>query len=225
MKTIIPFRKIINYFSQHGLIQTARYSWFRIYEGYHRRRLGIRTFYKIESTKLGISDPLCHDHVSALYSPFKKSIKKITLNPGKDVFVDFGSGMGAALRMAAQYPFKKIIGVEISSKLTEIARELLEREKGKLVCKNIALIVTNAADYTLPGDATVLFFNNPFSGAVLAGVLENVRHSLTENPRKITIIVKAPQHFEEIPDTRNWLRRVDRFKSYFGSPYSIYESF
>lgn len=42
-----------------------------------------------------------------------------------DVFVDFGSGMGRVVLQAARYPFRKVIGVEISETLHSIARERL----------------------------------------------------------------------------------------------------
>src|ERR687885_509057 len=38
-----------------------------------------------------------------------------------DVLIDFGSGKGRVLFLAAHYGFRKIIGVELSAKLNQIA--------------------------------------------------------------------------------------------------------
>ncbi|HVA32678.1 MAG TPA: class I SAM-dependent methyltransferase, partial [Candidatus Baltobacteraceae bacterium] len=41
-------------------------------------------------------------------------------------FVDVGAGMGRAVLLASEYPFKQVIGVELSRALAEIARENLQ---------------------------------------------------------------------------------------------------
>ena len=53
------------------------------------------------------------------------SIKKILNNieiDKKDIFVDFGCGKGRVLLIASQYKFNKIIGIEFSPELVDIAR-------------------------------------------------------------------------------------------------------
>ena len=49
-----------------------------------------------------------------------------------DVFLDLGSGMGRIVNMAARrYPFKRVIGVEISGELNDIAIENARRLGGR----------------------------------------------------------------------------------------------
>jgi predicted RNA methylase len=45
---------------------------------------------------------------------------------GETTFVDIGSGKGRALIIAAEYAFKRIIGVEYSPSLATICRRNLE---------------------------------------------------------------------------------------------------
>ena len=48
------------------------------------------------------------------------------------VFVDFGSGKGRVVMIAASFPFKAVIGVELSSELHQIAMENVRRAAPRL---------------------------------------------------------------------------------------------
>jgi len=82
-----------------------------------------------------------------------------------DVFIDYGSGMGRIVyEAAARYPFQRVIGLELSSQLNEIARSNLDRNAHLLRCRNVELITADVLDYQPPSDITVAFFYNPFTG-------------------------------------------------------------
>src|SRR2546430_8863932 len=51
---------------------------------------------------------------------FQRVLRDISMSED-DVFIDFGSGKGRVLFVAAHYPFRKVIGVELSAKLNQIA--------------------------------------------------------------------------------------------------------
>ena len=46
------------------------------------------------------------------------------------VFVDYGSGKGRTLLVAAEFPFKKIVGVEIAQELHAIAGKNVDQYRG-----------------------------------------------------------------------------------------------
>jgi Histone methylation protein DOT1 len=82
-----------------------------------------------------------------------------------DVFIDYGSGMGRIVyAAAARYPFQRVIGLEVSGQLNEIARSNLDRNAHLLRCRNVELITADVLDYQPPSDITVAFFANPFTG-------------------------------------------------------------
>ena len=68
------------------------------------------------------------------------------------VFVDLGCGKGRALLLASRFPFKEIIGVELSATLCEIARRNIANwDKDPLQrCKRLRTVCLDAADYRLP---------------------------------------------------------------------------
>ena len=54
---------------------------------------------------------------------FGRLMGKLDVDHREFVFVDYGSGKGRVLMLAADYPFKRIVGVEFSPPLDRIARE------------------------------------------------------------------------------------------------------
>ncbi len=83
-------------------------------------------------------------------------------------FVDIGSGMGRVVLLASHYPFKQILGVEISPALHEIARENLANYRdARQHCRDVRLIRADAGSYTLPGGNVLLYLYNPFEKPML----------------------------------------------------------
>ena len=64
---------------------------------------------------------------------FSGLMAKLDVDHREFVFVDYGSGKGKVLMLAADLPFKRIVGVEFSPPLERIARE------------NIAMLGADAA--------------------------------------------------------------------------------
>lgn len=79
-----------------------------------------------------------------------------------DVFVDIGSGKGRAVLVAAMYPFRRVIGLELSPSLNAIARANVERSLHRLRCKDVELVTADATQWELPDDVTVVFLANPY---------------------------------------------------------------
>lgn len=132
------------------------------------------------------------DH-SEIYTPmpektFHYVLTHLNLDFSDYTFVDFGAGKGKVLLMAANYPFKEIIGVEFASNLHEIAEHNIAnyRNEQKL-CSNITVSLDDACNFRLPEGKCLLFLFAPFKGPVLENVLENIRQSLIESPRSVVL--------------------------------------
>jgi SAM-dependent methyltransferase len=84
------------------------------------------------------------------------------------VFVDVGCGKGRALLLARDYPFRRIVGVEFSQQLADIAaRNLRDEPRAEVVC-------CDALNYRFPDGPLVVFANNPFDKAIMRQVLEGI---------------------------------------------------
>jgi SAM-dependent methyltransferase len=156
------------------------------------------------------------------YNGFRRAMRKLDIRRGHDVFIDIGSGRGRALVLAARYPFRKVIGVEFSAELCERARENVARVRSKLVCKDVEIVVADATTYELPAEVNVVYFYNPFTGALLSAVCENLRRSLATSPRPLTVLYANPADFEREVAGADWLRKKDEFT--YRHRWVVYES-
>ena len=81
---------------------------------------------------------------------FHEMIRKLPFDPREFVFVDLGSGKGKVLMLAAQYPFGRVIGVELWEDFHRIALANLESFRGRSdYAPEITSIRMDAADFVL----------------------------------------------------------------------------
>jgi len=201
------FRSFGSVLREHGVRALIRAIGDRLYIRWFEWRLGIRSEAVINLKELGIDNTSCRPYVPTDYHSFQTILDGLEIRSNEDVFLDFGSGMGRAVIMAAKYPFRKIYGIEIARQLNEIARQNVRRALPRLKCRDIELITANAREFVIPDEATVIYFFNPFSGEVLADVLQNIRASLRRQPRALRLICKIPERsaFEEEIVKHTWL--------------------
>jgi SAM-dependent methyltransferase len=128
-------------------------------------------------------------------SLFREAIAQIPEPLDDFLFIDFGSGKGRALLLAAEHPFGKITGVEFSSELNKIAQRNIERyKKSANSTRDIESICIDATAYPIPKEKSVCYFFNPFNEVVLAKVLGNIQKSIIEHPRTVYISYCNPIH-------------------------------
>jgi SAM-dependent methyltransferase len=96
-------------------------------------------------------------------------------------FVDIGCGKGRALMVAAQFPFRRLIGVEISPELCQIARANVALNPAWK--DRISIVNQDAIKFHYPEGALVLFAYYPFLTTILRRVLMNLKRQLRRSPR------------------------------------------
>lgn len=128
---------------------------------------------------------------------FKEIFKKLDWNFNESTFLDFGCGKGAVLAYATEYHFKKIIGIEYSKGLSEIAD--LNMKKLSLKSKSsieYEILNMDASEYKIPPEVDCIYLFNPFDACILEKVVKNILNSLHEYNRKIIIIYTNAIHEE-----------------------------
>ena len=116
-------------------------------------------------------------------------LSKLPIDHSEYTFIDYGSGKGRVLLQASEYPFKSIIGVELSKRLHETAENNLRICRYfDQKCVNVKSCCANATQLKLPDDPLVIFFFTPFFGAVMDQVISNIQESLSANPRPLHIV-------------------------------------
>lgn len=155
------------------------------------RRHGTDTGGMVPTSKLDIEDEATRWQ-SNLYlgSPARVTrhlVRSLGISYDKYSFVDYGSGKGRAVFVAAGFPFRKVTGVEISRTLHEIAEANLAKLAGKLESE-VELWCGNALDYELPSGNLVLHMYHPFGPDVLKQMLEHIQRAAEREPgRKILV--------------------------------------
>ncbi|MGH9640169.1 MAG: class I SAM-dependent methyltransferase [Bryobacteraceae bacterium] len=104
-------------------------------------------------------------------------------------FVDFGAGMGRALLLAAEYPFRAVIGVELNPTLARIARRnaALWRAAGRALAP-MRIVCRDAAEFELPPGPCVAFLFNPFGAPVLRRMLANWTRTLASYRAQLDLL-------------------------------------
>lgn len=181
---------------------------------WYEKKLGISSGGYIRRDELGL-DASGNEYAPSPYSILFKLFKGLEVKSGDDVFLDYGSGMGRALIVAALYPFNKIVGVEFSATLNAIAENNVRQAYEKLRCKDIEIITANAMTYVPPQSTTVFFLFNPFNNEILEAVLGKIRESLAAKPREIKIIYQRGNGHDAALDDLDWLTRCGSYRSYY----------
>lgn len=116
-----------------------------------------------------------------------------TLNFRDYTFIDLGSGKGRTLLMASDYPFRRIVGVELLPALHQIAQQNLRHYKSESQrCFSLASVCADAAAFPFPDDPLVLFLFNPFPESGMRRVVANLERSLRAHPRPVYILYHNP---------------------------------
>jgi Histone methylation protein DOT1 len=122
-------------------------------------------------------------------SVFSEVINSLSINYPDYTFIDFGSGKGRAVLLAARFPFREVIGVEFAENLSRISQQnIIVFPKAEIQAGHVEAICADASQYDLPPEQLLIFLNNPFGKQVMEKVIENVVKSYQSNPRKMVIV-------------------------------------
>lgn len=117
-----------------------------------------------------------------------------TLDLSEFTFVDLGSGKGRALLMASDYPFRRILGVELLPTLHQIAEQnLAQYHSDSQKCFSLESICTDATAFSLPEAPLVVYLFNPFPEVGLRRAILNLQRDLRMTPRPAYLLYHNPQ--------------------------------
>jgi SAM-dependent methyltransferase len=129
---------------------------------------------------------------------FQEMVNALGIDYSQFTFIDVGSGKGRPLLMAAEYPFRKIIGVELLPELNRIAEENIRKFPAERKrCSNITATLGDATELVFPLDPLVVFMFHPLPESGFRKVIGHLAASVRENPRLVWLIYANPL-FEEI---------------------------
>lgn len=193
----------------------------RINDRYYDRHFNVNTAAVKTETGYNLAEKESVPYHTIHYRGLFFLFDKIRDLDSENILLDYGCGKGRIVTVAAFCNFKKIIGVELSP-IISIAQENLKKMKFRKT-ENVELIKKDARDYTIPHDVNTFFFYNPFSGSALDEVVANIRRSVSQHPRKITIIYINYDDFDRCIDQQGWIKKKFEGMLLPDDYYAVYE--
>lgn len=164
------------------------------------------------SANVGWRDRLVAALVGPGYQPcdpelFRETLALLEADLRSFTFVDIGSGKGRALLMAAEHPFRRVVGVELLPQLHAIAERNLQhfghntRQAGEVVS-----LCMDARQFDFPSEPLVVFLFNPLPEPALQQVMARLGASLDARPRTAYAIYHNPVLEHVFSNDRRWQR-------------------
>jgi predicted RNA methylase len=146
------------------------------------------------------------------------------------VFVDVGSGAGRVVLVAALF-FRcaRVVGLERDPKYDSLARRNLDRMRPRPKTP-VEFVHDDVVVWDVPDDASVVFFNNVFTGDLFRTLVEKIIASVDRAPRKVTFLYGNPQaadvlaeypRFVLVDEIRSWRPKAEWAKECSVSVYEV----
>jgi SAM-dependent methyltransferase len=153
---------------------------------------GVNTADPVELWELPDADQLWVGR-NARYSPtpvrtVRNALSRCDVRHEEVTFVDVGCGKGRVLLLATEFPFRRIVGVEVSQTLCDVARRnVAAAAKTRAGCDRIEVVHADATRFDVPDDAGLFYFYEPFSADVSVAVLDRIENSIRRHPRSVVL--------------------------------------
>lgn len=114
---------------------------------------------------------------------WKLILGHLPIDSSRYTYIDFGCGKGRTMLLASEFGFRRIIGVDISPELIEIAEKNLASKdvSAEFVCGDVRV-------FQYPNEPIVLFMYNPFFQQIMASVVKKLSESVQAFPRDIFVV-------------------------------------
>lgn len=118
------------------------------------------------------------------------------LNPAEFAFIDFGCGKGRCLLLATRFGFGRIVGIELSPSLAEVARNNVDVFINKGIRPTIEIQNCPSVDAVLPSQPSVYFFYNPFDERIMRETFELIDKTVSDIKFEAFVVYVNPLHQE-----------------------------
>jgi hypothetical protein len=138
-----------------------------------------------------------HDrHITAYHgaapSLFRKLMRRwqpLAQQPMESInFIDIGAGKGRAMLLAAEMPFRRIIGVELHPALAAAARTNIETFQATHTTPPMRLNEADVMQLRMPVGPCLLFLFNPFDIVLMDRFLDRIAGQFKNRPGELDLL-------------------------------------
>ncbi|HLI76346.1 MAG TPA: class I SAM-dependent methyltransferase [Acidobacteriaceae bacterium] len=128
-------------------------------------------------------------------SAFTAAMNRLHLDWPRYTFVDIGCGKGRALLLALRFPFRRVLGVELSPALAAVAAQNLEyfRAQWRQAGVPAEAVAGDATRFPLPNGPLLLFLYHPFATPVMKRFLAHLREAAEQEERDVYMLYANPE--------------------------------
>ncbi len=163
---------------------------------------GIREISSLDPAAPGALHAVQYQATNAQF--VERAIRAVPLDPAGASFVDYGSGKGRVVLVAATFPFRTVCGVELFRELHEIAERNITRFRPAIRAAAVASQCIDATTFEPPDDPLIAYFYNPFAEVVLRAVAKKIEASLARRPREAYVVYVDPRHRIVFDESKAW---------------------
>ena len=122
-------------------------------------------------------------------------------------FIDLGAGMGRGMLLAAQIPFREVIGVELHPDLAAIAQKNIEvwERDGRARCP-MRIVCADVTQFKFPKNPCVGYLFNPFRGPVLKALLRHIEQEFVGRGGQVDLLYANDELAEVLTSRPHWAR-------------------
>jgi len=122
-------------------------------------------------------------------------------------FVDLGAGMGRGLLLAAQSPFRAVVGVELNPALVRIARKNLAIWRAAALARApMKIFCGDAVEFAFPPGPCLAFLFNPFGAAVMRRLVARWRKTFAGRAGQLDILYVNNEQESEFAGQAGFVR-------------------
>jgi len=122
-------------------------------------------------------------------------------------FIDIGAGMGRAVLLGAEFPFRRVVGVELNLTLARIARRnMAVWRAAKRAKAPMRLVCGDAVEFALPAGPCLAFLFNPFGAPVMRRLLTAWSRTLAGRDTQLDLIYVNNEQERELERQTGFVR-------------------
>ena len=106
----------------------------------------------------------------------------------RTAFVDIGAGKGRAMLLAAEYRFRRIVGVELHPALAAASRSNMEHWQARNIGPPMRLEEGDAMRLRMPAGPCLVFLFNPFDIVLMDRLLDRLKAQFHSSPHALDIL-------------------------------------
>lgn len=150
------------------------------------------------------------EHVTAYYGVAPSILRSLVelwraTNPPAHTtdytFLDVGAGKGRAVMLASEFPFRRIIGVELNAEMARVAEANVDiwRRSHKAdptagAIAPISIVHEDALGFELPSSPTLVFLFHPFEAPVLKAFLRRIEDAFADRRGMVDLLYVNAEH-------------------------------